>query len=49
LSNTFTARRVPDSGLRQYTSYISIIADFMSGGRGEKLGKRMDKIVVENS
>jgi hypothetical protein len=49
LSNTFTARRVPDGDLERYASYINIIADFMSKEQIEKLGKRMDKIVARNS
>jgi hypothetical protein len=49
LPNTFRARGVPDGVLERYVRYINIIADFMSEERGEKLGKRMDKIVVENS
>jgi hypothetical protein len=40
---------MPDSGLERYVSYINIIAYFMSREHSEKLGKRMDKIVVKNS
>jgi len=40
---------MPDSGLERNVNYINIITDYMSEEQGEKLGKRMDKIVVENS
>jgi hypothetical protein len=33
LPNTFTAKRMPDGGLKRYVSYINIIADFMSQER----------------
>ena len=45
----YTAKRVSDGGLEKYVCYINIIADFMPEAKVEKLGKRMDKIVVINS
>jgi hypothetical protein len=40
---------MPDGGLERYVSNFNKIADLMSEKRGEKLGKRMDIIVVQNS